>query len=265
MMPAIGFVGLGAMGYPMAGRLARAGYAVAVSDLDPARVARWRAEFAGAAHDLAQAAIVVTCVTNDSALHELMLGPESFLDSVRPGTLLVDHTTIPPVLARELASAAAARGVGFVDAPTSGGVDGAAAGALAIMAGGEAADLERARPVLACYAAQIVHIGPVGSGALAKLANQIAIAGTVRALAEAVALARAGGVDPAAVLAALSGGTAASAQLARTREALARADFDFARTFAWLRKDLRLAADEGRRSGAPLPLVEEVLAQLERP
>lgn len=264
MKPAVGFFGLGAMGYPMAGRLARAGYAVAVADLDPGRVARWRAAFPAAAHDPAQAAIVVTCVTDAAALRELALGRGALLDSVRPGTLLIDHTTIAPALARELAGEAAKRGAAFVDAPASGGADGAAAGALAVMAGGAPADLERARPVLQCYAARIVHIGPAGSGALAKLANQIAIAGTVRALAEAVALARAAGVEPAAVLEALAGGTAASAQLARTRHTLAQPEFAFADAFGWLAKDLALALEAGARAGVDLPLVALVHAQLGR-
>jgi 3-hydroxyisobutyrate dehydrogenase-like beta-hydroxyacid dehydrogenase len=263
MKPAVGFFGLGAMGYPIAGRLARAGYAVAVADLDPERVARWRVEFTAAAHDPAQAAIVVTCVTDAAAMRELALGRGALLDTVRPGTLLVDHTTIGPALAWELAGEAAKRGAAFVDAPTSGGADGAAAGTLAVMAGGAPADLERARPLLQCYAAQIVHIGPVGSGALAKLANQIAIAGTVRALAEAVALARAGGVEPAAVLEALAGGTAASAQLARSRLAFARPEFAFTDTFGWLEKDLALALEAGTQAGLDLPLVALVHAQLE--
>lgn len=264
MTPTVGFFGLGAMGYPMAGRLARAGYAVAVADVDPERVARWRAAFPAAAHDPAQAAIVVTCVTDAVAMRALALGRGALLDSVRPGTLLVDHTTIAPALARELAGEAAKRGAAFVDAPTSGGTDGAVAGTLAVMAGGAPADLERARPVLQCYAARIVHIGPVGSGALAKLANQIAIAGTVRALAEAVALARAAGVEPAAVLEALAGGTAASVQLARTRDMLAQPEFAFAQAFSWLAKDLALALEAGARSGLDLPLVALVHAQLER-
>ena len=264
MKPTIGFFGLGAMGYPMAGRLARAGFAVAVADPAMARVETWCGEFGEAPHHPAEAGVVVTCVTDAVTLCDLVVGKSGLLGSLHRGTLLVDHTTATPTIAREFAAEAARRGVGFVDAPISGGADGAAAGSLSIMAGGAAADLARARPVLETYAAQIVHAGPAGSGQLAKLANQIAIAGTVRALAEAIALARAGGGDPARVLEALGGGTANSTQLARTRDALAAPGFDFAATFGWLAKDLRLAAEEARRTGAPVPLVELVLAQLER-
>jgi 3-hydroxyisobutyrate dehydrogenase len=262
--PTVGFFGLGAMGYPMAGRLARAGFEVAVADPDVARVERWCAEFVEAAHHPAEAAVVVTCVTDATALCDLMVGDGGLLRAAGRGALLVDHTTATPTLAREFAAAAARRGAAFVDAPMSGGVEGAADGSLAIMVGGEAAALERARPVLEGYAARIVHVGPAGSGQLAKLANQVAIAGTVRALAEAVALARAGGGDAERVLEALAGGTASSAQLARTRAALAAPGFDFAATFGWLAKDLRLAVEEGERTGAGVPLVELVLAQLER-
>jgi 3-hydroxyisobutyrate dehydrogenase-like beta-hydroxyacid dehydrogenase len=263
--PTIGFFGLGAMGYPMAGRLVRAGFDVSAADPDAARVERWSDEFAEAAHHPAEAAVIVTCVTDATALCDLMVGNGKLLHSVTPGTLLVDHTTATPTIAREFAAEAARRGAAFVDAPVSGGADGAAAGSLSIMAGGEAADLARAKPVLDTYAAQVVHVGPAGSGQLAKLANQIAIAGTVRALAEAVALARAGGVDPAPVLEALGGGTAGSVQLARTRAALAAPGFEFKATFGWLAQDLRLASEESERLGSPAPLVELVLAQLERP
>jgi 3-hydroxyisobutyrate dehydrogenase-like beta-hydroxyacid dehydrogenase len=263
MKPTIGFFGLGAMGYPMAGRLARGGFGVAVADPVVARVDAWCTEFGAAAHHPAEADVVVTCVTDAAVLRELLAGPDRLLGALRRGTLVVDHTTATPALARELAAQAAPRGVGFVDAPMSGGVESTGSGTLVVMAGGAAADLARARPVLEVYAAQIVHVGPTGSGQLAKLVNQIAIAGTVRALAEGITLARAGGVDPARVLEALAGGTANSAQLARTRDALAAPGFDFAATFGWLAKDLRLAAEEGRRAGAPVPLVELVLAHLE--
>ena len=264
MKPTIGFFGLGAMGYPMAGRLALTGFEVAVADPVVARIERWQTEFAATGHRPSEADVVVTCVTDAAALRGLLVGDGKVLDLLQRETLVIDHTTTTAAIARELAAHAARRGVAFVDAPMSGGAEGAAAGSLSIMAGGEPADLERARPVLEAYASSIVHVGAAGSGQVAKLANQIAIAGTVYGLAQAVALARAGGVDAARVLEALAGGTASSAQLARTRDALAAPGFAFGQTFGWLAKDLQLVVEETERLGVAAPLVALVLDQLHR-
>lgn len=263
MTPRVVFVGLGAMGAPMATRLVQAGFAVRGLDADALREAAWRARAGGSAHDVASADAVLVCVTDEAAAERA--ASETVLPRLARGALWVDLTTASPAFARRMAAAAAARGAGYVDAPVSGGPEGADAGTLVAMAGGEAADVARARPLLAAFTARIVHLGVAGSGQLAKLANQVAIAGTVRGLAEAVALGRAGGIDAAALLAALGGGTASSAQLARTGATLAHPGFDFAAAFAWLRKDLDLAAAEASLRGVALPLAALVRRTLEAP
>jgi 3-hydroxyisobutyrate dehydrogenase len=255
------FVGLGAMGLPMAARLARSGVAVNGRDVDASRAATWWARPEAASHEIEEADAVIVCVTDEAASETV--AKEALLPRLRAGALYVDHTTTSPAFARWLAGACAARGAGFVDAPLSGGVEGAQSGALVAMAGGSGADVARAQPLLRAYAARIVALGPAGSGQLAKLANQVAIAGTLRGLAEAVGLARAGGLDCAALLEALGAGTAASAQLARTRAVLAAPDFDFRTAFAWLGKDLDLAAGEAAERGVPLPMTSLVRTALE--
>ncbi len=247
------------MGAPMAARLAGTGAAVAPFERDPAALARWRESHAGGGFGVPEADVVVTCVTDEAAF--AALAPQ-VLGELSRGALWIDHTTASPATARELAERCADAGAGFVDAPVSGGPEGAASGALVVMAGGDAVDVARARPVLDAYAARIVHLGPPGSGQLAKLANQVAIAGTVRGLAEAVALARAGGVGVAALLDALGGGTAASRQLQRTRERWIAGDA-FEDAFSWLAKDLALALDAAERLGAPLPVSAQIARLLE--
>jgi 3-hydroxyisobutyrate dehydrogenase len=255
----VAFVGLGAMGAPMAARLAGAGIGVAGFDRDAAAQARWRAAHAAEAFALDECECVITCVTDEAALTALAPG---LLEALPAGALWIDHTTTCAATAERLARDCAAADAHFVDAPVSGGPDGAAAGGLVVMAGGVDVDVARARPLLAAYAARVVHLGPPGSGQLAKLANQVAIAGTVRGLAEAVTLARAGGLDVAALLDALSGGTAASRQLERTRGAwLAGAAFDEA--CAWLAKDLALALDAGHRLRTELPTAALIAGMLE--
>jgi 3-hydroxyisobutyrate dehydrogenase-like beta-hydroxyacid dehydrogenase len=185
---------------------------------------------------------------------------------MEPGALLVDHTTVSPGLARELAARAAERGCACLDAPVSGGQSGAEQGALAVMLGGAAADVERARPVLACYAKRIVHVGPAGSGQLAKLVNQICIAGLLEALAEGLHFARRAGLDTGRVLEAVSGGAARSWQLENRAHSMLEGRFDFGFAVDWMRKDLGLALGEARRIGARLPvtaLVDQLYAELQ--
>lgn len=262
-LPTIGFFGIGEMGAAMAERLAASGYAVAVSDPDTARVTGWRARHGAISHEAADAAIIVSCVTDAAALAALMLGESGLVMRARQETLFIDHTTASPDLARALEEAAVSRQALFVDAPVSGGREGAARGALSVMVGGTDKALARAAPVLGCYAGLVTHLGEAGAGQAAKLANQIAIAGTVRGLAEAVTLARAYGVDSAALLRALAAGTAASAQLDRLDSALAGQGWRFDQLFAWLGKDLDLALAAGKMAGAPLPLAELVTRLLD--
>jgi 3-hydroxyisobutyrate dehydrogenase len=213
----------------------------------------------GASHRVEDCDAVLSCVTNEAAQERLAF--DEVLPKLRRDALFMDHTTTSATLARRIAAACAERGAGFVDAPLSGGVEGARAGTLVAMAGGSAADYERAQPLLACYTARRVHIGAAGAGQLAKMANQIAIAGTLQALAEGVMLARANGISPAAVLEALAGGAANSAQLARERGKLESPEFHFAEAFGWLAKDLDLALKD---AGLKLPLAQLVKDSLAR-
>lgn len=255
------FIGLGAMGHPMAARLAQSGVAVAGIDADPGRTASWRRAAGGAAHALEEADIVLVCVTDATASERAIAESVS---RMRRGALCIDHTTTDAALARTLADACRNVGVRFVDAPVSGGVEGARAGTLVAMAGGDAADVAAARRAMCAYASRIVHLGPAGSGQLAKLANQLAIAGTVRGLAEAVALARAAGLPVPALLEALGHGTARSAQLDRLQGTLAEDTFDFRAAFEWLVKDLELAAQDARGLGVDLPMAALVRRLLEK-
>jgi len=249
----VAFFGLGAMGAPMAARLAAAGFAVVPFDPDEQARARWMRKHPAAHFELAEAAVVVTCVTNERALEALAVG--TLLPALPAGALCIDHTTTSATLARRLASLFEERGAAFADAPVSGGPEGAAQGALVAMVGGREASVAKARRYLSTYASRIVHLGGPGSGQTAKMANQIAIAGTVRGLAEAIALARGGGLDVAALLDALAAGTAASVQLARTRAAWTDGTVEFADAFEWLGKDLALAAEDAASRGVTLPLV----------
>lgn len=261
----IAFYGMGAMGAPMAGRLHAAGYALSVHDLASARVDDWRRHCPGAADDAGDASAVVTCVTDDRAVAALMLGDNGLIQRCRPGTLFIDHTTASVATARRIAAAAEAVGAFAVDAPVSGGRHGAEAGTLSVMIGGSVAAVAEASPIVACYAARVTHVGPAGTGQIAKLANQIAIAGIVRGLAEAVTLARAGGVAPAALLSALAAGSAQSTQLERLAGGLADPDQSFSTWGGFLAKDLKLALAEGERVGMPLPMTETIADLLPHP
>jgi 3-hydroxyisobutyrate dehydrogenase len=259
----IGFFGIGAMGFAMAGRLARAGYAVAVSDPATGRADAWRERFGAASHMPDAAEIIITCVSDAAALDALLLGRDGLVASARPGTLFIDHTTASPVLARQVAAAAAARSADALDAPVSGGGNGAELGTLSVMAGGTVATLARAEPLLACYASRVTHLGASGAGQLAKLANQVAIAGAVRGLAEALALADAAGLDGQALLRALAAGTAGSVQLDRLAATIGEHPRSFAQRYGWLRKDLDLALAEATRLEAILPLAALVCDMLD--
>lgn len=263
-MESIGFFGLGTIGRHLAGRLARAGHAVAVSDIDAARVADWYAECGRPAHAPEAADIVITCVTDAPAQSVLVFGDDGLAQRMRPGALLIDHTTTSAALARDVERALAARGVAMLDAPASGGSEGARQGTLSIMAGADEATFERALPVLRCYSARVTLMGPVGAGQLAKMANQICIAGAVRGLAEAVDFARASKLDLARLFDALALGTARSAQMEQHRDKLLAEGYRFAPTFDWLDKDLRIALEEAARTGLGLPMVDTVVRELSK-
>jgi 3-hydroxyisobutyrate dehydrogenase-like beta-hydroxyacid dehydrogenase len=259
----VAFVGLGVMGYPMAGYLARRGHDVVVYNRTTARAESWCEEFSGSsAATPAQAArgagIVFTCVGNDDDVREVILADDGVINGVSPEAVIVDHTTASATLAREIHGIAAARKIGFVDAPLSGGQAGADSGQLTIMAGGDPDVFERAVPVMDCYAKAITLIGPVGSGQLAKMVNQICIAGVVQGLSEGLHFAGRAGLDSNRVIAAISKGAAQSWQMENRWETMVKGEFEFGFAVDWMRKDLAIALDEAKRNGAKLEMTELV-------
>jgi 3-hydroxyisobutyrate dehydrogenase len=250
------FIGLGVMGYPMAGHLARAGHEVTVFNRSRAKAERWVAEYGGrVAASVAEAAggaeLAAMCVGDDADVRGVA---DEALPAMAEGAILVDHTTASAKLARALAEEAAARGISFLDAPVSGGQAGAEAGQLAIMVGGDAGALERAQPAIGIYAKSIRHMGGPGAGQLTKFVNQICIAGAVQGLAEGLHFASQAGLDPAAVYEAISKGAAQSWQMDNRWATMAQGKFDFGFAVDWMRKDLGLVLDEARSNGARLEL-----------
>jgi 3-hydroxyisobutyrate dehydrogenase-like beta-hydroxyacid dehydrogenase len=259
----VAFVGLGVMGYPMAGHLAAAGHDVVVFNRTGTKADAWLSEHAGVradtpAHASEGADIVCACVGNDDDVREVMLGDDGIMRAAKTGATIVDHTTASAGLARELYAAALRRNVGFIDAPVSGGQAGAENGQLTIMVGGNAADVERARPALECYAKAITHIGPPGTGQLAKMVNQVCIAGVLQGLSEALHFATRAELDIARVIEAISGGAAQSWQMDNRWRTMVDGDFDFGFAVDWMRKDLAIALDEARQNGARLDMTELV-------
>jgi 3-hydroxyisobutyrate dehydrogenase-like beta-hydroxyacid dehydrogenase len=255
----------------MAGHLVRAGHEVTVYNRTAAKAARFVESHGGAraatpAEAARAASFLLCCVGNDADVREVIAGPNGALTTLSPGAVIVDHTTTSASLARALAREAAARGIAFLDAPVSGGEAGAQKGVLTVMAGGDATAFERARPVLTAYARTASLVGPSGSGQLAKMVNQICIAGIVEGLAEGLDFARAAGLDPEAVVAVISKGAAQSWQMENRAESMLAGRFDFGFAVDWMRKDLGFALDEGRRNGASLPmtaLVDQLYAEVQ--
>ena len=259
----VAFIGLGVMGYPMAGYLVKAGHDTIVYNRTGAKAERWVAEFGGASAATPQAAavdaeIVFVCVGNDDDVREVILGDDGILAGIGEGAVIVDHTTASATIAREVYAAAAAKSVGFLDAPVSGGQAGAENGQLTVMVGGDEASFARAAPVIDCYAKAITHIGPVGSGQLAKMVNQICIAGVVQGLAEGLHFAQCAGLDPAVVIESISKGAAQSWQMENRWQTMVNDEFEFGFAVDWMRKDLGITLDEARKNGAQLELTELV-------
>jgi 3-hydroxyisobutyrate dehydrogenase-like beta-hydroxyacid dehydrogenase len=267
----VAFLGLGVMGYPMAGHLARAGHRVTVYNRNPARAEAWVTEYGGRRAATLWAAaegaeLVFACVGNDDDVRAVSAGPEGAFHGMRPGAVFVDHTTASAGVARELSAAARQRGLEFIDAPVSGGNVGAVNGALTVMCGGDAAALERARPVLLSYAKAVSLLGASGAGQLAKMVNQIAIAGLVQGLAEAIAFGERSGLDMKAVLGVIGKGAAQSWQMDHRGPTMIEGRFDFGFAVDWMRKDLGLVLDEARRNGSRLPvtaLVDQFYADVQ--
>jgi 3-hydroxyisobutyrate dehydrogenase len=258
-MAKIAFIGLGVMGGPIAGFLARAGHEMSVYNRSMAKARSWVEENGGiAAVSPAQAAeeadIVITCVGNDDDLSQVTLGRDGAFRSLRPGALFIDHTTVSARIARQLFVEGQSRGIHCVDAPMTGGQKGAQQGTLTIMCGGSAPAIETARLVMQAYTARVVHVGGAGAGQTAKMANQICFAGIIQSLSEAMRFAQAARLDLDKVFEAISGGAAQSWQMDNRWKTMAEDSFDFGFAIDWMRKDLGLALDEARSNGATLPI-----------
>ena len=267
----VAFLGLGVMGYPMAGHLARAGHHVTVYNRTKAKADAWVAEFGGACAatpcEAAQgASLVFACVGNDDDLRSVVLGEIGAFAGMQSGAVFVDHTTASAAVARELSAAASARGLSFIDAPVSGGNLGAINGALTVMCGGDATAFMRAQPVALAFAKAMTLLGDSGAGQLAKMVNQIAIAGLVQGLSEAIAFGELAGLDMKAVLGVIGKGAAQSWQLDNRGPTMVEGRFDFGFAVDWMRKDLGLVLDEAKSNGARLPvtaLVDQFYADVQ--
>ena len=257
------FVGLGVMGYPMAGFLAKAGHATTVYNRTPSKAEKWVAEYGGSSASTPRKAatgadIVFCCVGNDDDVRDVILGEDGVLNGVDEGAIIVDHTTASATIAREIHAAASQKGVGFLDAPVSGGQAGAENGQLTVMVGGDAEVFDRAAPVIDCFAKAITRIGPVGSGQLAKMVNQICIAGIVQGLSEGLHFAQCAGLDPAIVIESISKGAAQSWQMENRWQTMVNDEFEFGFAVDWMRKDLGIALDEAKQNGAQLEMTRLV-------
>ncbi|HRH16092.1 MAG TPA: NAD(P)-dependent oxidoreductase [Aquabacterium sp.] len=255
----VAFLGLGTMGAPMALHLLRAGHQVTVYNRTTAKAQAWVAQHGGhwapSPADAARGAEhVITCVGRDEDLREVTLGAQGAFGAMAPDAVLIDHTTTSAELARELAQAARERGLHFIDAPVSGGNLGAVQGTLTVMCGGDVAVFQRIEPVVKAYARAVTLLGEAGAGQLAKMTNQICVAGVLQGLAEAIAFGQKAGLDMHAVLGVITQGAASSWQMQHRGPTMVDDQFDFGFAVDWMRKDLGLVLDEARRQGASLPL-----------
>ena len=276
----VAFLGLGVMGYPMAGHLAKAGHQVSVFNRTAAKAAAWQADAQAAGcnavhlsagdtpREAAQGAqVVMACVGNDDDLRAICLGADGAFAGMAAGSMFVDHTTASAEVARELYQAAKQLGIAFIDAPVSGGQAGAQNGALTVMCGGDAAVFDQAKPVIACFAKAVTLMGDSGAGQLTKMVNQIAIAGLLQGLSEAVAFGQRAGLDMNTVIDVIGKGAAQSWQMDNRGRTMAEDKFDFGFAVDWMRKDLGLVMDEAKRNGARLPvtaLVDQFYADVQQ-
>jgi 3-hydroxyisobutyrate dehydrogenase len=270
-MARIAFIGLGVMGAPMARHLAEAGHKLTVQNRNPEKARDWVAQHGGTVALTPAAAAgnvdaVISCVGTDSDVEAVTAGPDGAFRNMAAGTLFIDHTTISARMARRVAKAGLEGGIYCVDAPVSGGQAGAENGKLSIMCGGSAEAMAAAEPIMGAYAARIVHVGGDGAGQLTKMVNQIAIAGVLQGLSEALHFAKAAGLDSDKVFEAVSGGAAQSWQMVNRWDSMNKGEFDFGFAVDWMRKDLGLALEEARANGASLPvaaLVDQFYAEVQ--
>ena len=268
----LAFLGLGVMGYPMAGHLKKNGHEVTVYNRTTAKAKAWASEHGGSFKETAAAAaegaeIVFMCVGNDHDVREVATSPQGALAGMRKGTILADHTTASAEIARELYAAAKSKGVAFLDAPVSGGQAGAQNGKLTIMVGGDAEPFKTVEPVMAHYGRAVTMMGPAGSGQLTKMVNQICIAGIVQGLAEGLSFAKHAGLDIDKLIATISKGAAQSWQMENRYKTMTAGKFDFGFAVDWMRKDMAICLGEARRNGANLPvtaLVDQFYAEVQK-
>jgi 3-hydroxyisobutyrate dehydrogenase len=255
----IAFLGLGVMGHPMAGHLARAGHSVTVFNRTAAKAQRWAGEYGGRAaptprEAAAGADFAFACVGNDDDLRSVVLGEQGAFAGMKPGAVFVDHTTASAAVARELSAVAKAKGLSFIDAPVSGGQAGAVNGMLTVMCGGEQAAFDTMRPAAMAFSRAVTLVGASGAGQLAKMVNQVCIAGLVQGLSEGIAFGQKAGLDMKLVLEVIGKGAAQSWQLDNRGSTMVDDKFDFGFAVDWMRKDLGLVLDEARRNGAHMPV-----------
>lgn len=271
-MSKVAWIGLGVMGYPMAGHIkTKGGHDLTVYNRTREKAEKWASQFGGTvaatpAEAAREAEFVFACVGNDNDLREVTLGPDGAFQTLQQGAIFIDNTTASADIARELYAAAKERGAGFLDAPVSGGQAGAENGVLTVMVGGDEADFARAEPVIACYARKVRLLGPAGAGQLTKMVNQICIAGLVQGLAEGIHFAQKAGLDIPAVIDTISKGAAQSWQMDNRWETMMKGEFDFGFAVDWMRKDLAIAMAEARNNGARLPvaaLVDQFYAEVQ--
>ena len=259
----VAFAGLGVMGYPMAGHLAKGGHDVTVFNRNPAKAEAWVREYGGKAAVTPAAAaegadFVFCCVGNDDDVREVIAGPNGVLSGMGAGGVLVDHTTASADVARDMAELAAEKGVKFLDAPVSGGQAGAVNGVLTIMIGGEEEAFEQARPIMGAYGRMMALMGPSGSGQLTKMMNQMCIAGVVQGLAEALDFGQRAGIDGERAIEVISKGAAQSWQMENRYQTMLKGEFDFGFAVDWMRKDIAICVAEASRNGAQLPMTRMV-------
>lgn len=271
-MARVAFLGLGVMGYPMAGHIAKAGHDVTVYNRTIAKAEAWTKEFGGKfAQTPKEAAqncdFVFCCVGNDNDLREVILGEQGAIHGMPQGAILIDNTTASAAIARELAEQAEKNHMDFLDAPVSGGQAGAENGVLTVMVGGDEKVFERAKPVIDCYARMVGLMGPVGSGQLTKMVNQICIAGLVQGLSEGVHFAQNAGLDIEAVMAVISKGAAQSWQMENRWETMNNGEYEHGFAVDWMRKDLSICLEESRGNGSNLPvtaLVDQFYSEVQK-
>ena len=260
-MSKVSFIGLGVMGYPMAGYISKAGHNVTVYNRTKSKAEKWIVEYKGKMADTpAQAAegadFIFTCVGNDDDLREVSLGENGLFKSAKEGSVYIDNSTVSAEISRELYAAAKEKGFGFLDAPISGGQSGAEGGILTVMVGGDEDVFSKAEPIIDCYSRKVKLIGPSGSGQLTKMMNQMCIAGAVQGLSEAINFGINAGLDMDIVMETISKGAAQSWQMENRYRTMTDDKFDYGFAIDWMRKDLKIAIEEAKRNGSPVPITE---------